>query len=128
MCPDAPSSPRGPLVVSDVLKNSMTLSWQPPFSDGDSPITGYIIERQDLTLGLASSWTRVDRVRAHIYALTVTHLAEGHRYLYRVIAENSYGRSAPLESHAAVEAKSPFGQSRLGEILLFEIIVIFFIL
>ena len=89
----------------------MTLAWQPPFSDGDSPVTGYIVERQDTTLGLSSSWTRVDRVRAHIYALAITHLAEGHRYLFRVIAENAYGRSAPLESRTAIEAKSPYGES-----------------
>jgi len=106
---DAPSAPRGPLVVSDVHKNSMTLTWQPPFSDGDSPITGYIIEKQDTSLGLTSSWTRVERVRSHIYSLTVTHLAEGHRYLFRIIAENSLGRSQPLESRFAVEAKSPYG-------------------
>jgi len=104
---DVPSAPRGPLVISDVLKNSMVVSWQPPYSDGDASVSGYIIERQDTSLGV--SWTRVDRVKSHIYSLTVTHLAEGHRYLFRVIAENSLGRSPPLESRNAVEAKSPFG-------------------
>lgn len=53
-------------------------------------------------------WTRVDRVRAHIYSFTVTNLTEGHKYFFRVIAENDIGRSAALESRSATETRSPF--------------------
>jgi len=85
----------------------MTLSWQPPLTDGESPLTAYIVERQDVTSPV-SGWTRVDRLRPHIYQYTVPHLAEGHRYMYRVIAENEQGRGAPLQTRNPVEAKSPF--------------------
>jgi len=90
----------------------MTLSWQPPLSDGESPISHYIVERQDVTgpaAAAAGGWTRVERLRPHVYSYTVPHLVDGHRYLYRVIAENEHGRGPALETRNAVEAKSPFG-------------------
>jgi len=103
-----PGAPRGPLAVSDVLRNSMTLTWQPPLTDGESPITAYIVERQDAADRRLTGWTRVDRLRPHVYSHTVPHLIEGHRYFYRVIAENERGRGPPLETRNPVEAKSPF--------------------
>lgn len=106
---EVPSAPRGPLVVSEVQKNSMKVAWQPPYMDGDSQITAYIIEKQDVTLGFGS-WTRIDKVKPFIYEFSVTHLLEGHQYLFRVIAENVHGRSQPLESRNAVEAKSPYSK------------------
>lgn len=107
---DVPSAPRGPLVVSEVQKNSMKVAWQPPYMDGDSAITAYIIEKQDMTLGFGS-WTRIDKVKSYTHEFSVTHLLEGHQYLFRVIAENVHGRSQPLESRNAVEAKSPYSKS-----------------
>ncbi len=105
---EPPSTPGGPLVVSEVLKHSMVIAWQPPHSDGGSPITGYIIESRDSQS--LTGWSRVDRVRPHIYSYTVTHLVQGHRYLFRVIAENAVGRSMPLETRVATEASSPYSK------------------
>ena len=101
--------PGGPLIVSDVMKNSCTLTWQPPVSDGGATITGYIIEMRDV-LGL-SVWSRVDRVSAHTYTYTVTHLLEGGKYLFKVIAENAHGRSPALETRTSVETRSPYSES-----------------
>ena len=95
-------------MVTDVLRTSMTLSWQPPISDGGSPLVGYIIEQQDV-IAYNHSWSRVDRVHAHTYSQTITNLYEGHSYLFRIIAENALGRSKPLETRESVTAKSPFG-------------------
>jgi len=103
---EAPAIPGGPLVVSDILRNSMTVSWQPPHSDGGAPITGYIIEKCSDADG--GSWSRVERVRPHIYSYTLTNLSPHQRYRFRVIAENSVGRSRALESRTALEAKSPY--------------------
>jgi len=108
-----PGAPRGPLAVSDVLRNSMTLSWQPPApapTDGESSSPHYIVERRDVTTPAdrLSGWSRVARTRAHVYSYVVPHLVDGHRYLYRVIAENEHGRGPPLETRHPVEAKSPF--------------------
>ena len=61
MITEPPSIPGGPLIITECMKNSMTLAWQPPVSDGGAAITGYIIERRDV--GGVAGWTRVDRVK-----------------------------------------------------------------
>jgi hypothetical protein len=53
---DKPGAPEGPLKVSDVYKDSMVLSWQPPKDDGGSPIENYVIEKMDVARG---EWTQV---------------------------------------------------------------------
>ena len=58
---EAPSVPGGPLIITDTTKNSMTLAWQPPVSDGGAAITGYAIEKRDV--GGVAGWTRVERVK-----------------------------------------------------------------
>ena len=89
----------------------MTLAWQPPHTDGGATITGYIIEKKDVSD--FGSWTRLDRVMAHIFSFTVTNLQAAHMYYYRVIAENSIGRSVPLETRTAIEAKSPYSKLKV---------------
>ena len=105
---EAPSMPGGPLVVTSIMKHSMTIAWQPPVSDGGSVVTSYIIEKRDSQA--FSAWSRVDRVKAHRYTYTVTNLKAGGHYMFRVIAENARGRSKPLETHAPAEARSPYGK------------------
>lgn len=56
---DKPGSPEGPLKVSDVYKDNMVLSWQPPKDDGGSPIEHYVIEKMDVARG---EWTSVSLV------------------------------------------------------------------
>ena len=53
--PEAPEKPEGPIEVKDIKKESMNVSWQPPKSDGGSPITGYIIEKREQSRNL---WAR----------------------------------------------------------------------
>ena len=103
-----PHTPGGPLVVTDVQRNALTIAWQPPPYDGGAPVSDYIIEMRDTTV--STGWSRVDRVRAHIHSYTITHLFEGRFYYFRVIAENSSGRSHPLETRKAVTTKSPFSE------------------
>ncbi len=103
---EPPSTPGGPLVLSEVMKHSMTLTWQPPASDGGATITGYIIEKRDQSS--MTGWSRVERVKPHIYCYTASNLTPGHFYYFRVIAENARGRSNPLETRMPNEAKSPY--------------------
>ncbi len=43
-----PSAPRGPLEISSMTESSFTLKWQPPESDGGSPILEYLLERREV--------------------------------------------------------------------------------
>ena len=39
--------PDGPLNVRDVTKESAVVSWKEPEDDGGSPITHYVVEKQE---------------------------------------------------------------------------------
>ena len=52
-----PSSPKGPLKVSDVTADSCKLKWEPPEDDGGEPIDHYVIEKMDTATG---RWVPVD--------------------------------------------------------------------
>lgn len=48
MFSETPSAPRGPFGISSMTETSFTLNWQPPESDGGSPILEYLLERREV--------------------------------------------------------------------------------
>lgn len=42
--PDPPSRPQGPLLITEVTNDSVSLEWNPSESDGGSKITRYLVE------------------------------------------------------------------------------------
>ncbi|XP_043928376.1 roundabout homolog 1 isoform X1 [Protopterus annectens] len=87
LIPSAPSKPE----VTDVSKNTVTLSWQPNQNAGATP-TSYIIEAFSHTSG--SSWQTVAvNVKTETYA--VKGLKSNAIYLFLVRAVNAYGISDP---------------------------------
>lgn len=107
---EAPSKPLGPITTSDINKDSVTLSWQPPESDGGSPLTEYVIEKRDTK---RNTWAPATKVPANKTSCVVDKLQEGSDYMFRVSAVNKKGSSKPLESESPVTAKSPFGMKSL---------------
>lgn len=95
VCSDKPSSPVGPLEVSDVTKNSATVAWQPPESDGGTPIKEYIIESRP---SHKSSWMKAGKVDSQTLSFTVRGLQEGTDYHFRVIPVNNEGQGPALET------------------------------
>lgn len=95
----------GPLEMTDVTKDSVTLHWSPPKEDGGSPITSYVIEKQDKK---RKTWTPVKKVDGETNQLRVDKLQEGAEYMFRVRAENKSGLGEPLEADKTVLPKSPF--------------------
>ncbi|RUS90387.1 hypothetical protein EGW08_001882, partial [Elysia chlorotica] len=100
-----PEAPQGPLQVRDVEKTSVTLSWKAPTSDGGSPLTGYVIEKKEVT---RPTWTRVEKISPEQTKFIVENLLEGSDYQFRVTAENKHGSSSPLVTDAYVKPKSKF--------------------
>ena len=104
---EKPSAPEGPIVFSEINKTTVTMSWQPPKSDGGSPLKHYIIESKELT---GVRWTETGKVKPDITSYTAQKLKTQKEYVFRIIAENSVGKSEPLTSETVVP-KSPFGKS-----------------
>ncbi|XP_068956609.1 roundabout homolog 2 isoform X3 [Petaurus breviceps papuanus] len=87
---DLPGSPSKPQ-VTDVSKNSVTLSWQPG-SPGSLPASAYIIEA--FSQSVSNSWQTVaNHVKTTLY--TVRGLRPNTIYLFMVRAINPQGLSDP---------------------------------
>uniref|UniRef100_A0AAF5DMX8 non-specific serine/threonine protein kinase n=1 Tax=Strongyloides stercoralis TaxID=6248 RepID=A0AAF5DMX8_STRER len=102
---DKPLAPEGPLVVSDVFADNVTLAWKPPKDDGGEPIENYMIEKLDTATG---SWLPATKVDGDTTTAKVEGLIPGHEYKFRVAAVNAEGESEPLETFEKVIAKNPF--------------------
>ncbi|XP_034053795.1 roundabout homolog 2 isoform X1 [Gymnodraco acuticeps] len=86
-----PGPPQKP-VVTDVTKNTVTLTWQSNPHEGGAAVTSYIIEAFSQSVG--SMWQTVaDHVKQERH--TVIGLFPNTVYLFIVRAVNSYGLSDP---------------------------------
>ena len=100
---DKPSQPEGPLEVSEITSDSVVLNWKSPQDNGGSELTGYIVERKDMDKQI---WAKAGTVVSKP-TFQATKLIENHKYMFRVLAENSCGLSEPLEGEP-IEAKNPY--------------------
>lgn len=82
----------------------MTLSWKHSSDDGGSPITGYIVEMNEIERDL---WSELTVTGSKDLTFTIRNLKVGKLYAYRISAKNKYGVSDPVETKT-FEAKYPF--------------------
>lgn len=92
---DVPSSPVGPITVSDVTDRTAKVSWKPPVSDGGLPITAYVVQFRETK---RSTWTKFKELNAEETSITLTGLAPDNEYVCEVIAVNKEGHSQGLIS------------------------------
>lgn len=83
-----PSAPNG-LQVTETKKDSVSLSWRIPNTDGGAPISNYIIETR--APGASSRWVRANKETVSDTNYKVAGLREGKYYDIRVGAENAAG-------------------------------------
>ncbi|XP_029030037.1 roundabout homolog 3 isoform X2 [Betta splendens] len=103
-----PGPPHKP-IVTDVSKNSVSLTWQPNAHEGGAAVTSYIIEAFSQSAG--STWQTVaDAVRMETH--TITGLFHNTVYLFIVRAVNAYGLSdpSPISEPVRTQDVSPTGQ------------------
>lgn len=86
-----PGSPQI-IEVTNIAKDSMTVCWNAPDTDGGSEILGYIIEKRDRS---GIRWTRCNRQKVTDICFRVQGLIEDHEYEFRVSAENAAGIGEP---------------------------------
>ncbi|XP_030829655.1 twitchin isoform X2 [Strongylocentrotus purpuratus] len=97
-----PDVPQGPVQVSDISPNSVTLSWKQPVN-GPEDVENYVVEKRDPDTG---AWSKVSSFVPSPH-FKVKNLKEGGEYQFRVSAENQYGVSKPITSETVI-AKNPF--------------------
>lgn len=103
-----PGPPHKP-IVTDVSKNSVSLTWQPNAHEGGAAVTSYIIEAFSQSAG--STWQTVaDMVKIETH--TITGLLPNTVYLFIVRAVNAYGLSdpSPISEPVRTQDVSPTGQ------------------
>lgn len=101
---DVPGVPNGPLDVKDITKESCTLKWNEPDDDGGSPISHYVVEKQEA----GGRWVPCGETSGT--TLRVNKLIEGQQYKFRVKAVNRQGQSEPLTTISPITAKNPFDE------------------
>jgi len=99
--------------VSDVkavetTNESIKLAWTPPRETGGKPITHYVIEKMDVTSGLAAATWTVASANCRNAEFTAAGLTEGNDYYFRVSACNEVGASEPVKTKDAIKAVYPF--------------------
>ncbi|KAF6733011.1 Titin, partial [Oryzias melastigma] len=98
--PDAPLN----VIVGNVTKFGCTVSWEPPVSDGGSPITSYIIELRDRT---SVKWSPVQLTKADELSAIINDVIENKEYIFRVKAENKAGVGRPSAASQPVKIMDP---------------------
>ncbi|XP_030222782.1 titin-like isoform X1 [Gadus morhua] len=98
--PAASGTPR----VTTVTKNNMVVEWEPPTSDGGSPIIGYHLERKEKNSIL---WTKLNKLVIPDARFKTSGLEEGIEYEFRVLAENIAGPGLYSEISECYVARDP---------------------
>ena len=114
---DRPSAPLGPVELSDVTGESLSLEWLPPVYDGGSPITNYIIQKRETT---TANWMDVSSAVARC-TMKIMKLTTGLQYQFRIRAENRYGVSEHIDS-PTVTVSLPYSKNSLFYLHLLSII------
>lgn len=102
---DRPGPPIGPVIVSDVTEDSVTLQWDPPAYDGGSQVTNYIVLKRETS---TAAWSEVSSTVAR-NVTKVMKLTKGEEYQFRIKAENRFGISDHIDSQT-VTVKLPYSK------------------
>lgn len=105
--PEAPPTPE----ITAVTRESITVAWKEPISDGGSHVFGYHLQMKDRNSIL---WQRVNKTIIRATHLKVTNISAGLIYEFKVAAENAAGISSfskVSEAVLAIDACGEFGVS-----------------
>ncbi|XP_066263902.1 titin-like isoform X2 [Branchiostoma lanceolatum] len=99
---DKPGSPRGPIRITDLSPNSVTLAWELPTDDGGSPISNYLIEKAEAGSTSFQYVTTCLRTTCRI-----TGLVHNREYRFKIMAENKFGTGRAFTTDKIIPRK-PF--------------------
>lgn len=101
--PEAPSTPE----ITNVTRETITVAWKEPKSDGGSHVFGYHLQMKDRNSIL---WQRVNKTVIRATHLKVSNINAGLIYEFKVAAENAAGISAFSKISDAVLAIDACGE------------------
>jgi len=108
ICQDVPQPPQD-VDITDVYQTSCVVSFNPPSDDGGTPITKYVIERQDLSK--KHGWESVAEVLPSEPCLKkIDDLIPKKQYRFRIRAVNAIGQSDPATFKNTILAKDPWDE------------------
>ena len=90
------------LCPDDITKNSISLVWNAPRSDGGRPITSYVVEKQGHD---STRWSKCSRSNILATKCVIDNLMEGESYKFRVYAVNDAGPGEPCQAPKAYRIK-----------------------
>ncbi|KAM6960723.1 immunoglobulin superfamily member 22-like [Aplochiton taeniatus] len=90
--------------VSDITKDTVTVSWSPPTQDGGAPVLGYTLERRKKG---GNMWVPVHKDLLTDTKCVVDGLVEDMEYEFRVTSVNRAGAGSPSTVSNSVLAKDP---------------------
>lgn len=105
--PGPPEPPSNPPEIMDVTKSTVALSWARPRDDGGSRVTGYFVDRREVS---TEKWVRHNKTHITTTMYNVTGLIPDAEYMFRVVAQNDIGKSEPGPISESVVCKDPFGE------------------
>ncbi|XP_034440429.1 immunoglobulin-like and fibronectin type III domain-containing protein 1 [Hippoglossus hippoglossus] len=92
---DKPTPPQGPADIVESAVTSVEFKWKPPKDSGGCPITGYIIERQQVG---RCKWTNLGEICGSDASYRDSGVDPGRRYCYRIRAKTAEGISDYLQT------------------------------
>lgn len=101
--PEAPTTPE----ITAVTRETITVAWKEPKSDGGSHVFGYHLQMKDRNSIL---WQRVNKMVIRATHFKVTNINAGLIYEFKVAAENAAGISAFSKVSDAVLAIDACGE------------------
>uniref|UniRef100_A0A3B3QDV2 Titin n=1 Tax=Paramormyrops kingsleyae TaxID=1676925 RepID=A0A3B3QDV2_9TELE len=111
---DTPGPPLN-LEMKEIKKDSVTLVWEPPVTDGGAKIKNYVVDKRESTRKTYSNVT----AKCLKTCFKVENIVEGAMYYFRVMAENEFGVGQPVELKNAVKASEiplPVGKVTLIDV------------
>nr|XP_033943528.1 immunoglobulin-like and fibronectin type III domain-containing protein 1 [Pseudochaenichthys georgianus] len=91
---DKPTPPLGPAEVTESSAKCIEFRWRPPKDVGGSPVTNYIIERQQVG---RNTWKKLGEIPG-VVSYCDTDVDHGRKYCYRIRAVTAEGTSEVMET------------------------------
>ena len=111
---DPPGPPENPQ-ITEVFKDHVTLTWQPPAFDGGSEVTGYYVER---AVSTSTRWLKVTKEAISELTFTDKEVIEDNEYKYQISAENKVGVGPPASPSDSVTVKDPWSKFTKSSLIL----------